>query len=126
MNTIGKLANELNINVETIRYYERQGLIEQPVKPKTGYRDYTDAHKKQLTFIINAKALGFTLNEIQSLLLLSNDCVKVRSLGLKKLAVIRHKIKRLQKLEKVIVELTNYCELNEAVKPCPIIDALSD
>ncbi|MGK0305035.1 MAG: MerR family mercuric resistance operon transcriptional regulator [Glaciecola sp.] len=124
MKTIGKLAKELDINVETIRFYEKEGLISQPTKPENGYRLYGNAIKNKLKFIAKAKALGFTLKEISSLMSMENNCVQVESLGLQKLEIIRNKISDLQRLETVISEMTNSCKTNQDQSFCPIIDSL--
>ena len=124
MKTIGKLAKELDISVETIRFYERQGLIEQPSKPESGYRMYGDALVNQLKFIIKAKALGFTLKEIGSLMSLSGNCADIESMGLQKLQLIRDKIDDLLRLEKVIQDMTDSCKANQDPKTCPIINSL--
>ncbi len=124
MKTIGKLAKELNISVETIRFYERQSLIEQPFKPESGYRMYGDALANQLKFILKAKALGFTLKEIESLMSLSGSCADIESMGLQKLNLIRNKIADLQRLEKVIQEMTDSCKANQDPQSCPVINSL--
>ncbi|ASP48157.1 MerR family DNA-binding transcriptional regulator [Cognaticolwellia beringensis] len=124
MKTIGKLAKELDINIETIRFYEKKGLISQPLKPENGYRLYSTAVADKLRFIAKAKALGFTLNEISSLISMENNCVQVESLGLQKLDIIRNKISDLQRLERVISEMTNSCKANQDHSCCPIIDSL--
>jgi MerR family mercuric resistance operon transcriptional regulator len=124
MKTIGKIAKELNINVETIRFYEKEGLIPQPVKPEFGYRLYSVGIANQLRFIAKAKALGFTLKEISSLMSMENNCSQVASLGLQKLAIIRNKISDLQRLESVINEMTKSCKTNNDQTSCPIIDSL--
>tara|TARA_R110000744_G_scaffold20336_1_gene53350 strand:+ start:267 stop:644 length:378 start_codon:yes stop_codon:yes gene_type:complete len=124
MKTIGKLAKELDINIETIRFYEKKGLISQPLKPENGYRLYSTAVADKLRFIAKAKALGFTLNEISSLISMENNCVQVESLGLQKLDIIRNKISDLQRLERVISEMTNSCKTNKDHSCCPIIDSL--
>ncbi len=124
MKTIGKLAKDLDISVETIRFYERKGLIEQPLKPETGYRVYGKSLVDQLRFILKAKALGFTLNEIKSLMSLSENCADVESLGLQKLQLIRDKIADLQRLEEVIRDMTDSCKANQSPNSCPIIDSL--
>jgi MerR family mercuric resistance operon transcriptional regulator len=124
MKTIGKLAKELNIGVETIRFYERESLIKQPIKPESGYRLYSNAIADQLKFIANAKALGFTLKEISSLMSMDGNCSKVEYFGLQKLEIIRNKISNLQRLEKVINEMTNSCKTNQDHSTCPIIDSL--
>lgn len=124
MKTIGKLAKELDINIETIRFYEKKRLISQPIKPENGYRLYSEAIADKLRFIAKAKALGFTLNEISSLISMENNCVQVESLGLQKLDIIRNKISDLQRLESVISEMTNSCKTNQDHSFCPIIDSL--
>lgn len=124
MKTIGKLAQSLNLNVETIRFYEREGLIIQPEKPISGYRQYGETIAGQLRFITKAKALGFTLREIKSLMSMDNNCSQVELLSRQKLAIIRDKINDLQRLEKVILDMTNTCMQNEDPTHCPIIDSL--
>lgn len=125
MKTIGKLAKELGISVETIRFYERKGLLQQPLKPDCGYRLYGDVHTNQLKFILKAKALGFTLAEVDSLMSLSGNCAEVELLGLQKLRLIRNKIADLHRLEKVIRDMTESCRANQDPKSCPIINSLS-
>ena len=124
MKTIGKLAKEFDLSVETIRFYERKGLIQQPQKPLSGYRLYDDSIAKQIQFIRKAKALGFTLREISSLMSMDSNCAQVESLGLKKLKIIQNKISDLQRLEKLIKEMTNSCKSNDDQSHCPIIDSL--
>lgn len=125
MKTIGIVAKELCINIETIKFYERKGLIKQPRKPDSGYRVYDDALISRIRFILKAKTLGFTLNEISSLLSLSKNCKEVEAMGLQKLEVIRNKINDLKKLELVIASLTKTCHNNQDNTLCPIIDSLS-
>lgn len=125
MKTIGVVAKKLCISVETIRFYERKRLIEQPVKPESGYRIYNEDSIRRLKFILKAKTLGFTLSEISSLLSLSHNCKEVESIGLHKLALIRQKIDDLTKLENVIRNLTDTCHNNQDSDTCPIIDSLS-
>jgi MerR family transcriptional regulator, mercuric resistance operon regulatory protein len=125
MKTIGLLAKELSINVETIRFYERKGLIKQPAKPANGYRRYDSNTVSRIKFILKAKTLGFTLNEISSLLNLNNDCNEIKSIGLQKLAVIQQKIKDLQELEYAIKQLTDTCQTNPEPEPCPLINEIN-
>ena len=124
MKTIGKISKELEISVETIRFYERKGLINQPPKPESGYRLYDKALVNQLKFILKAKAIGFTLKEIESLMSLSGNCADIESMGLQKLQLIRDKIDDLQRLEKVIQDMTDSCKANQDPKTCPIINSL--
>ena len=79
---IGQLAKQANISVETIRYYERRGLIQRPTKPGAGYREYSGVILQRLRFIKRAKNLGFTLDEIENLLQLSQGaCADVQALA---------------------------------------------
>tara|TARA_R110000737_G_C14578493_1_gene485261 strand:- start:1198 stop:1581 length:384 start_codon:yes stop_codon:yes gene_type:complete len=125
MKTIGVVAKELCINVETIKFYERSGLIKQPPKPDSGYRTYSTALVSRIKFILKAKTLGFTLNEISSLLSLSSNCKEVEAMSLQKLEVIRKKIADLKQLASVITNLTETCHNNQGDARCPIIDSLS-
>lgn len=125
MITIGTLAKELGISVETVRFYERKGLIKQPKKPETGYRLYDTHHIDKVRFILRAKALGFTLDEVASLMSLSGSCADVESIGLEKLRLIREKINDLQRLEKIIQGMTDSCKANQDPTFCPIIHSLN-
>ena len=125
--TIGKLASKANISVETIRYYERRGLIKRPVKPEIGYRQYENESLQRLLFIKKAKTLGFSLDEIGILLVLSEGhCADVQSLAKQKLIGIKTKVKDLQRLEHVLEDLVSQCRNNIDEAHCPIIDTLLD
>ena len=123
--TIGQLAKQAEINLETIRYYERRGLIERPDKPATGYRQYSNDILQQLFFIKRAKALGFNLDEIQNLLLLSvGHCSEIQSLAEQKLDQVQYKIRDLRRLEDVLSDLVRQCNASADEAHCPIVDAL--
>ena len=123
--TIGQLAREAGINLETIRYYERRGLIERPHKPASGYRQYSNDLLQQLFFIKRAKALGFNLDEIENLLSLSvGHCTEIQSLAEQKLDQVQYKIKDLKKLEDVLSDLVRQCNASADEAHCPIVDAL--
>ena len=125
--TIGKLANRANISVETIRYYERRGLIKRPVKPEIGYRQYENESLQRLLFIKKAKTLGFSLDEIGNLFVLSEGrCADVQSLAKRKLINVKTKVKDLQRLEYVLEDLVSQCSNNIDEAHCPIIDTLLD
>ena len=125
--TIGKLASKANISIETIRYYQRRGLIDQPLKPAVGYRQYTDESLQRLLFIRKAKTLGFSLDEIDNLLVLSEGrCADVQSLARQKLVSIKTKMKDLQRLEHLLEGLVGQCRNNIDAAHCPIIDTLLD
>ena len=125
MYTISKLAKEANVGVETIRFYERKGLLEQPIKPIQGYRQYTEQALSRVLFIKRAQYLGFTLAEISSLLILSaSNCEDVQQLAEQKLAVIEDKLSDLLNLKESLVSLVSDCKNNPSDKDCPIIQSL--
>lgn len=124
--TISKLAKAAGVNVETIRYYERRGLIEQPAKPAQGYRSYPPSALSHIHFIKRAQGLGFTLHEIAQLLQLEQQpCAQVQQLAAEKRRQIHGKIADLQRLEAVLTQLIDQCSLNQDTAHCPIVDTLS-
>jgi MerR family mercuric resistance operon transcriptional regulator len=123
--TIGSLASKASISVETIRYYERRGLIKQPVKPKIGYRKYGGDTLQRLLFIKRAKSLGFGLDDIEKLLILSEGrCADVQSIAEQKLNHIKTRVQDLQRLEDVLEQLVRQCSNNVVNAHCPIIETL--
>lgn len=126
--TTGQLAKRAGINIETIRYYERKGLIPQPHRRDSGYRQYPIEMITRLQFIKHAKTLGFSLKEIRELLSLKHDpktpCSKVRNRAESKIEDIDGKIRTLQKMKKALVKLTKSCNGTGPVKECPILEAL--
>ena len=123
--TISKLAKALGVNVETIRFYERQGLIDQPNKPETGYRHYPDETVNRIRFIKRAQGLGFTLDEIANLLSLNDrPCGQVQELAEHKLSAVKEKMADLRRLEKALNALLKQCRSNDDDSHCPIIDSL--
>lgn len=125
MYSISQLAKSAGVNVETIRYYERKGLIEQPQKPNQGYRRYPEETLAKIMFIKRAQHLGFTLAEIGVLIELSaGPCNKIQHLAENKLHIVQAKIKDLQSLEKSLKHLVSSCQSNQS-SSCPIIDSLA-
>ena len=123
--TISKVAKELHINVETVRFYERRGLIEQPPKPEAGYREYPVDTVNRIHFIKRAQELGFTLDEITNLLSLNDrPCRQVQELAKQKLEAVKKKMTDLQSLEKALTTLLVQCQSNDDENHCPIIDSL--
>ncbi len=123
--TIGQLAKTATVNVETIRYYERRGLIAQPPKPPEGYRIYSRATLARILFIKRAQELGFTLEEIANLLELGESpCREVQCMAAQKLASVRAKLADLRRLEIVLDDLLNQCAVNPDQTHCPIIESL--
>lgn len=124
--TISQLARTAGTGVETIRYYQRIGLLDEPPKPASGYRLYNKSVVKRLKFIQRAKELGFTLAEIKELLSLdSSDCGQTQELAQRKIQTIQQKISDLQAMAAVLDELLTACHNNPSHAGCPIIDILS-
>ena len=125
--SIGVLSRETGVNIETIRYYERVGLMPEPPRGDGGHRIYGRAHKRRLIFIRRARELGFPLDDIRNLLGLERSrsltCDEVKAFTEQHIAEIREKIKDLRELERVLSELTAQCRGGE-VPACPIIDVL--
>ena len=124
---IGALAKSTNCKVETIRYYEKIGLIPEPARTDGGYREYRDAHLRRLVFIRRSRELGFTIEEIRALLNLvdggSYTCGDIQALTMEHLENIRQKIADLKKLENSLAKIASQCS-GEEVPECPVIDAL--
>ena len=127
--TIGQLANRASVNVETIRFYERKGLIGRPERGDT-YRQYPAEVVQTILFIKQAKNLGFTLVQIKELLFLRlaqpTDCQQVKRKTELKLEEVRTKIKALRKMERVLFRLAETCMAEEQKDGCPILEALED
>jgi MerR family transcriptional regulator, mercuric resistance operon regulatory protein len=126
---IGELSRRTGCNIETIRYYERIYLLPAPVRSAGRYRVYDTADVRRLAFIRRARELGFTLDEVRTLLALSaNDaqgaCAEVRELAASHLAEVRAKIADLRAMERVLADAVRRCAAGE-LPGCPVIDALS-
>ena len=123
--TIGNLAKKVQIGVETIRFYERRGLIEQPEKPTEGYRVYPAETLNRIQFIKRAKELGFTLDEITNLLSLGESpCLEVQAMAEDKLDKVLAKINDLHRLKTVLDNLLSKCRTNPDQSHCPIVESL--
>jgi MerR family mercuric resistance operon transcriptional regulator len=124
--TISRVAELAGVGVETIRYYQRIGLIIEPAKPANGYRVYDQGIIARLKFIQRAKELGFSLAEIQELLSLdASACGQTQALAQRKLALIQTKISDLQAMAGVLDDLLKACRDNQEHAGCPIIETLS-
>ena len=125
--TIGRLAREAGVNIDTIRYYERNGLIPEPIRRASGYRQYGVADLRRLRFILRAKELGFTLAEIGELLSLSadRDVRGVKRRPEERLEQVEHKIGELQRVRKGLKVLIDACPGHGDLERCPIVAALS-
>jgi len=126
--TIGEVAKTLGIGVETIRFYERQGLIIQPQKPLAGFRKYSDTTLRRLRFIVRAKQIGFSLREIRELLAFYFDgqanCADVRQHARQKIDDIYGRIDVLQKMASSLEQLVSECE--DGAERCPLLEKLAE
>jgi len=122
---ISEIAKSADVNIETIRYYERRNLISQPMKPTHGYRVYSKITLDRVLFIKRAQELGFTLEEIANLLLLGEgDCLSVQEIAQQKLTNVRAKMVDLNRLENVLDHLVIQCKNNSIESSCPIVESL--
>ena len=125
--SIGHLAGEAGVNVETIRYYQRRGLLLAPAKPESGHRRYAPELVKRVRFIKRAQALGFTLDEIAGLLRLdeAHACLETRELAARKRELIETKLADLTAMRKALSKLMQQCDAIGSAGVCPIIHALT-
>jgi len=126
--TISKAAKLSGVGVETVRFYERQGLVEQPPKPDNGFRSYPPETVRRIRFIRRAKDIGFSLREIHELLGLYFDeqtsCQEVRERAEVKIATMESKIADLNRMKSALQALVEEC--GHAQGECPILDSLAD
>lgn len=127
MLTIGQVAKAANVNVETVRYYQRRGLLSEPVKPLGGHRHYAEADVSRLQFIKRAQALGFALDDVESLLGLdgADCCEDTHDLAVRKLALIDEKLAGLTAMRLALGGLVQQCGNGANTLGCPIIHALT-
>ena len=127
--TIGKVAKAAGVGVETIRFYEKKGLIDRPVAKGT-YREYPKSVVARIRFVKRAKELGFKLSEVRELLHLADrpeeDRAAVKSIAEQKLIAIRQNISDLKKAESTLSDLVKQCSGEGPVQDCPIIEAFVD
>ncbi len=124
--TIGYLARAAEVNIETVRYYQRVGLIQEPKKPTTGYRIYPNEIVDRLKFIKRAKDLGFSLKEIIELLELGDGrCRDVQLRAEQKRTLIDQQISDLKKLRKTLGNLIKTCQTETNKVHCPIVETLT-
>jgi MerR family transcriptional regulator, mercuric resistance operon regulatory protein len=125
--TIGKLAQEAGVNLETVRYYERIGLMPRTHRTPGGHRNYEGEHVRRLSFIRRSRELGFTLAEVRELLRLVDarrcTCAQVQRIAVRHIADIRQKRADLRRLERVLAAMAAKCKGGQ-VPECPIVDAL--
>ncbi len=125
---IGEVAKRSGVGVDTVRFYERRGLIADPPRRPSGYRQYPPETVQRVRFIRQAKALGFTLEEIRGLLELRVDpdksCADVRALANLKIADIEEKMAKLARIKAALGELARACRGEGPTSECPILDAI--
>ena len=124
--TIGRLARQAGVNVETVRYYQRRGLLEEPRRPPGGIRRYGEAHARRLRFIKQAQGLGFSLEEVKDLLALEDGrhCSEAERLGSLKLGAVRERLAQLRQVERALASLIEQCHCHTGKLSCPLIEAL--
>jgi len=124
--TIGALARQAGVHVETIRFYQRKGLLPEPAKPHGGIRRYGAAEVARVRFVKSAQRLGFSLDEVMGLLTLQDgtDCDAARRLAEHKLADVRAKLAELRRIESVLAALVRDCCAAQGRVSCPVIAAL--
>ncbi|MGN6324078.1 MAG: MerR family transcriptional regulator [Dyella sp.] len=128
--TIGTVAKRAGVPIDTIRYYEREGLLPEPLRRASGYRSYNETAVRQLRFIRRAKDLGFTLEEIRDLMALSSDrrggVKAVRKRAEQRLASIDARIAELMRIRQGLQQLVEACPGHGDPEHCPILRALAD
>jgi Hg(II)-responsive transcriptional regulator len=124
---IGTAAEQAGVNVQTLRYYERRGLLPRPPRRMSGYREFPDDAVRIVRFIKRAQDLGFTLDEVEELLRLQNDKrrdrARIRAVAQKRVRQIERKIAELQAMKQALAHLIHCCEEGSTLE-CPIIEAL--
>ena len=125
--TRGKLAKKTGCNLETIRYYEKIGLMPEPARSAAGYRQYNETHERRLRFIMRGRELGFGIENLKSLLNLVDrkvvSCNEVSKLAKQHLETVHQKIQDLRRIEEALSATVLSCS-GEDVPECPVIDAL--
>jgi MerR family copper efflux transcriptional regulator len=127
--TIGKLADQAGVGIDTVRFYERRGLLPKPQRTAAGYRLYDESSISRIRFVRRAKQLGFTLDEVEILLQLQDKGgrkAEVKSITTRKLAQIDAKIADLARMREVLTALASECSGQGSVSTCPIIEAMTE
>ena len=126
--TIGAVAKKAGVNVETIRYYQRLKLLEEPPKPPGGVRRYSDTAVSRVQFIKRAQELGFSLDEVEELLRLRRNSgrnrVRIRAVASQRIEDIEQKIAELERMKRALASLVHACREGTTLE-CPIIEALT-
>ncbi len=127
--SIGQVARKAGVGVETVRYYEREGLLEEPPRRASGYRQYSEQVVTRLHFIKRAQKLGFSLKEISELLLLRVDtqtsCEVVKQRTEAKIAEVEQKVVELQRMRQALLQVASLCTGRGPTGRCPMLEALN-
>ena len=128
--TIGQVASAAEVNIQTVRYYERRGLFPTPRRTPAGYRQYADDAVARLRFIKHAQELGFSLQEIQELLALrvrhGAACEPIERKTRQKIEVVHQRIRDLQRMKRTLERLAAACAARQPTDDCPILEVLED
>jgi Hg(II)-responsive transcriptional regulator len=126
--SIGQVARRAGVGVETIRFYEREGLLEEPPRRASGYRQYSEQAVRRIHFIKRAKLLGFSLKEITELLMLRVDgqtsCEEVKQHTEAKIAEVERKLVELQRMRQALLQVHSLCVGQGPTGSCPMLEAL--
>lgn len=126
--TIGALSKRAGVGVETVRFYERRGLVRRPTRPRAGYRSYPDDAVERIRFIRHAQALGFSLREVKELLTLrvtaGTSCAAVRSRAAAKVADVERRLADLERIRIALAKLVAACPGRGALATCTILEVL--
>ena len=127
--TVSKIARAAGVGIETIRFYEQEGLLDEPSRRPSGYRIYSDAAVTRIRFIQRAKQLGFTLREIRELIALDArgdaECGDLRARASEKLAVVEAKIADLERVRGALADVIAACLCNGPIRECPVMECLA-
>lgn len=125
---ISEVAAEAGVNQQTLRYYERRGILAEPDRTPAGYRQYDPETVDRVRFIKRAQELGFTLDEIQELLELRVDhgaaCGAIEAKARENLTRVNEKLRQLVRLQEVLTDLVGSCQRRQRTEECPILEAL--
>lgn len=125
---ISQVGKEAGVNIETIRYYERLGLLSEPARTESGYRVFPPEVVQRIRFIKRSQDLGFTLTEIHKLLTMNESesfgCREIRQFTTKKVKEVELKIRDLQNIKSVLEDLSSKCSDERPINGCPIIERL--
>jgi MerR family mercuric resistance operon transcriptional regulator len=127
---IGQVAKESGVGVETVRFYESEGLIALPKRSASGYRQYSASTIEQIQFIQHAKKLGFSLKEVSEMIKLRSApnarCDRVKTTASAKIADIQEKIDALEQMKTALQPLVDQCKSSDPISDCPILNALDE